>query len=311
MPAAKRDVRGTVWFGKERLPVAAAQRAPPLHASDHTPSQQSYGRRVLRPKSPPQRQSIQNLVRREILEQDPWEIYEPCAGIFYGRPMVLARDRRSKMELVHIQMQTVERSTIEIRARTIDELAHRSFLQLLNVLQHGKRYFLVWEPFEFSLHELLASKCRITESELAQIMWPILKGIRFLRDQSRELASLTPRDILFTQEGGVKIAGIENSRQIDTSNADTMTSALNDIVSIVDRMMQKNGFRAILARTSPAKYLNDLFRHPFFGQMSGEGGLKMLVELVNRTAHHEVKIRRESALYEPGAKGKPVRLVTT
>lgn len=30
----------------------------------------------------------------------------------------------------------------------------------------------MWEPTEFSLNEVLASTCRITENELAQIVWP-------------------------------------------------------------------------------------------------------------------------------------------
>jgi hypothetical protein len=108
--------------------------------------------------------------------QDPWEIYEPCAGIFYGRPLILARHRKYKKEFVHVQVCAVERPTIETMVQTIDQHTHRSFPRLLNVLQHGKRYFLVWEPTEFSLNEVLASTCRITENELAQIVWPVRAG---------------------------------------------------------------------------------------------------------------------------------------
>jgi hypothetical protein len=54
--------------------------------------------------------------------------------------------------------------------QVIDQHAHHSFLQLLNALQDGKRYFLMWEPTEFSLSEVLASTCRITEKEPAQII---------------------------------------------------------------------------------------------------------------------------------------------
>jgi hypothetical protein len=60
--------------------------------------------------------------------------------------------------------------------QVIDQHAHRSFLRLLNVLQDGKRYLLMWEPTEFSLSEVLASMCRITEKELAQIIWPVRAG---------------------------------------------------------------------------------------------------------------------------------------
>lgn len=37
----------------------------------------------------------------------------------------------------------------------------------------------------------------------------ILKGIRFLRNEGRTLATLTTRDILFTEAGGVKIGTLD------------------------------------------------------------------------------------------------------
>jgi hypothetical protein len=80
------------------------------------------------------------------------------------------------MEFVHVQVCAVERSTIETMVQTIDQHAHRSFPQLFNVLQHGKHYFLMWEPTEFSLSEVLVSTCRITEKELARIIWPVRAG---------------------------------------------------------------------------------------------------------------------------------------
>ncbi|KAL3263715.1 hypothetical protein ABHI18_001497, partial [Aspergillus niger] len=163
---------------------------------------------------PPPQQLTPSPAPREILARNSWEMYEPCAGIDYGRIMVLARHRKNKANLVHIQMQAVERSAIEMCVQMIDRLAHRSIPRLLDVFQYAERYLLVWEPFECTLHEALALSCHIVESEVAQILWPVLKCLQFLRGQSRELASLT-RDILFTEEGEIKIAGIENSRQID------------------------------------------------------------------------------------------------
>ncbi|OJZ80370.1 hypothetical protein ASPFODRAFT_53523, partial [Aspergillus luchuensis CBS 106.47] len=79
------------------------------------------------------------------------------------------------------------------------------------VFQYAERYLLVWEPFECTLHEALALSCRIIESEVAQILWPVFRCLQFLRGQSRELASLTPRDILFTEEVEIKIGDVRPS----------------------------------------------------------------------------------------------------
>jgi hypothetical protein len=72
------------------------------------------------PKGSRQRRSTHHPVLCEIVLQDPWEIYEPCAGIFYGRPLILARHRKCKTEFVHVQVCAVERSTIETMVQTVD-----------------------------------------------------------------------------------------------------------------------------------------------------------------------------------------------
>ncbi|KAI3047713.1 hypothetical protein CBS147353_11730 [Aspergillus niger] len=194
----------------------------------------------------------------------------------------------------------------------IDRLAHRSIPRLLDVFQYAERYLLVWEPFECTLQQALALSCHIAESEVVQILWP------FLRGQSRELASLTPRDILFTEEGEIKIAGIENSRQIDQvdpSRVDAMASTLNALRSIIDKIMQKNGskftwsqemqsFKSAPAKSSSARCLDNLLQHAFFGQVTEAGSLKLLVESVNETIFHEVQVRREGTLARARPLGK-------
>ncbi|GCB24368.1 hypothetical protein AAWM_07253 [Aspergillus awamori] len=157
--ATKRDARGTVWFGRRRLPVVSTPHGPTSVASCAAPDEQSPRPAPSAPSCPLPQHFTPNPAPREILARSPWEIYEPCAGINYGRTM----------------------------------------------------------PFEFTLFEAQVIMRHIPEREVTQILWPVLECLRFLRDQSRELASLTPRDILFTEEGELKIAGIENSRQVDTS----------------------------------------------------------------------------------------------
>ncbi|OJZ80049.1 hypothetical protein ASPFODRAFT_212912 [Aspergillus luchuensis CBS 106.47] len=236
--------------------------------------------------------------------------------------MVLARHRKNKANLVHIQMKAVERSAIDMCVQMIDRLAHRSIPRLLDVFQYAERYLLVWEPFECTLQQALALSCHIAESEVVQILWPCLQ---FLHGQSRELASLTPRDTLFTEEGEIKIAGIENSRQIDQvdpSRVDAMASTFNALRSILDKIMQKNGskftwsqemqsFKSALAKSNSARCLDNLLQHAFFGQVTEEGSLKLLVELVNETIFHEVQVRREGTLARARPLGKLATPSTT
>lgn len=166
-------------------------------------------------------------------DQDPWVIYDKVFGseirIFQGRDVMLARRRSNKMELVNIQELSMEPPQLESLVQTVNQYSGRNFLRLLDIYQQGNRCFLVWEPVELSLNEVLASRCAVTETGLAEIVWPvnppylpsvivtfpvnvtnadylqILKGIRYLRDHGRALASLEPTKILLTETGGVRI----------------------------------------------------------------------------------------------------------
>lgn len=152
--------------------MVSTPRVPARNASDAAPTEQ-WVRRAPSAPSPPHQRSAPDPAPREILTRSPWDIYEACASISYGRAMVLARHRENKADLVHIQMQAVERSTIELCVRTIDRLAHGCIPRLRDVFHYAERYLLVWEPFEFTLFEAQAIMRHIPETEVAQILWPV------------------------------------------------------------------------------------------------------------------------------------------
>lgn len=52
-------------------------------------------------------------------------------------------------------------------------------------------------------------------------------------------------------------------------------------------------------------------KHAFFGQVTEEGSLKLLVELVNETIFHKVKVPREGTLARARPPGKLATLSTT
>jgi hypothetical protein len=113
---------------------------------------------------------------------------------------------------------------------TICRLSHPSFLRLLCCYHYEGQAFLVWEPVELSLAQVIGSKYAIREAELVSIVWPvsfefppscletlvllapqlttfqIIQGIRYLRDSNRALASLTYESIFLTDSGSVRIS---------------------------------------------------------------------------------------------------------
>ena len=55
----------------------------------------------------------------------------------------------------------------------MNQVSHPSFPTLLECYHHGDDAILVWEPAELSVNEILASRCPITESEIAAIVRPV------------------------------------------------------------------------------------------------------------------------------------------
>ena len=106
----------------------------------------------------------------EVRAGDPWVQFEKGIEIFPARHTFLARDREKKSQLVHIQR-------LEARAQslldTVSLHSHSSFLRLLDCYQNGSLSFLVWEPAELSLSQILGSKCSIRETEVVSIVWPV------------------------------------------------------------------------------------------------------------------------------------------
>ncbi|KAL3248864.1 hypothetical protein ABHI18_011852, partial [Aspergillus niger] len=97
MPAAKRDVRGTVWFGGMRPPVVSTRHEPPSNASHRVPSDQTFSRATSGLSYPSPQQLTPNPAAREILARSPWEIYEPCAGID-AKPLTVSHITTNKPE---------------------------------------------------------------------------------------------------------------------------------------------------------------------------------------------------------------------
>lgn len=159
------DVRRTKWFGGDAS-IDATQSAHDQGVAELSSSHAVPDSTLLQKRKPKA-----SSVATKIILQDPWELYEARARIF--RNVILARHRKRKLELVNVQRLTTEPVVAQSLVETIGRCSHHSFPCLHDFLQHENRYFLVWEPAEFTLNEVLASTCYITEAELAQIVWPV------------------------------------------------------------------------------------------------------------------------------------------
>ena len=158
--------------------------APPGGASDPSPHHDSRAQastvlsaRDARSPNRTEKKHQQPKVRQ--VTGDPWLTYEGIMEIYQGRLIVLARHRSNKAELVNIQ-QLEQTSATKTVADTINHLSHRGFPRLLEYYQQGDHTFLVWEPVELSVSQILASRCSITESELVAIISAVRASFFFI-----------------------------------------------------------------------------------------------------------------------------------
>ncbi|KAJ5749498.1 hypothetical protein N7533_006526 [Penicillium manginii] len=230
-----------------------------------------------------------------VFYEDPWTDYEKGIEIFPKRHTSLCRHRRNREDLVHIQQLKACTAT-ESLINAVGRYSHPSFLRLLCCYHYDQSTFLVWEPVELSLAQVIGSKYSIREAELTSIVWPIIQGIRYLRDSSRALGSLTYDTIFLTSSGGVKIADVDRSCVIDTEDMNAATLklfALSDMITGLRKQMSPMDPWSPRAQNLPARLmstpLDDLFGDDDLVAESKGGELKMLVNILSKISHYDVK----------------------
>lgn len=184
----------TVW-----LKEAPNKNQPPLLS----PSPVSEPAPVTSAARPASAQPLTNespaLAIRHVAE-DPWQTYEAIIEIFQTERVFLARHRRNKAELVHVQRLEQSPSVAALR-ETMSQLSHPSFRTLLETYHHANHAFLVWEPVALSVSQVLASKCLVTESEILAIVRPVC-GIVIDPGPSKLTCSRSSRESGICATGG-------------------------------------------------------------------------------------------------------------
>lgn len=168
MSSARRELVGrTMWLSSDDPPPLAQKQDVPQHGPSDKPMATPCENSELGSSFQP------SPTLREIPIENPLRTYEPSAKVCYTKPMILARSRHCETDIVHIEDVGTDQPTVQSQLRKIHQNTHHSFRRLVKVMQHDQHYFFVWEPIEFSVREVLASTCIITESELAQIISPV------------------------------------------------------------------------------------------------------------------------------------------
>ncbi|OJJ52315.1 hypothetical protein ASPSYDRAFT_164938, partial [Aspergillus sydowii CBS 593.65] len=298
------DARRTIWFKDDTpsiglaTPTAASSTNSPSHTTPSSTGGESNARRD-------ENDRHERPLVRKITTRDPWTIYIHKALVRAGHEAYLAIRRDDPAKLVHIQRTQGDLTLVEKGVQKVSRFVHHAFLGLLDVLHHQSTCYLVWEPAEFALDRVLISRCRIREDELGHIIRPIIEGIKLLSDNGLVLPGkdLAQEHIVITQEGHAKICKSSEGRSTFPSLPRNQASLrLADLRDIVNQLMRRNGadyrwsddvldFAARLGEDYSDGQLERLLQHPLLQCQAGDGSLKLLANLVNKTAYHRVVFR--------------------
>ena len=113
----------------------------------------------------------------KILDQDPEDHFDSIAEITFDRPLCIARHKQAKGELVHIQKSESEAVTRNVLKEFNDRIPHGSFRHLLGGYRHGGMTFLLWEPVELSVEQIIAAQGIIKATEIIAIARPVRGGL--------------------------------------------------------------------------------------------------------------------------------------
>ncbi|KAI2858512.1 hypothetical protein CBS147323_11126 [Aspergillus niger] len=205
-------------------------------------SADSQGRQAII-KTPTGRETGRDATRRQVerslnhlalstlncCEQDPWDVYVPRARVHRGQQITLAQHRQHKREIVNIQCLSVDRSQIKGLLETISQLSNPIFPRLLDSYYDMNQLYLVWEPIDITVDNILTAPWPINETELACVVCSTLDGIRFLRDQGRALATLGPDTVWLRKRGqgySIQMSGMNADTLKSTARATVMRSLM-------------------------------------------------------------------------------------
>ncbi|KAI2862984.1 hypothetical protein CBS13152_11292 [Aspergillus niger] len=179
--------------------------------------------------TPPTNDSRKALPTLNCCEQDPWDVYVPRARIRRGQRITLGQHRQHKREIVNIQCLSVDRSQIKGLLETISQLSDPIFPRLLESYYDMNQLYLVWEPIDITVDNILTAPWPVNETELACVLCSTLDGIRFLRDQGRALATLGPDTVWLRKRGqgySIQMSGMNADTLKSTARATVMRSLM-------------------------------------------------------------------------------------
>ncbi|CRG92835.1 hypothetical protein PISL3812_09906 [Talaromyces islandicus] len=132
------------------------------------------------------------------------------------------------------------------------------------------RSYLVWEEWEASVQEVMASECNVTEPEILEMVWRVVAAVAFLRRRRYALLTLAADRILLTKgtkKGNAKIGtmapsarGLRLTSQAGHEDCQSIRSSEMNDLTVLQLAALASITRDLLDRKQPSHQWSDAVR---------------------------------------------------
>ncbi|KFY28059.1 hypothetical protein V491_00665 [Pseudogymnoascus sp. VKM F-3775] len=137
--------------------------------------------------------------------ENPWDTYLQLRTLDRGGIVKAAYTRKAPVEMV-----TIKEVRSAIDPKDIKWYSHRNLLAFLESYQFGEKQLAVTEYTVATLDQILATPLPLKEIHISAVSCQIFEGIRHMSRSGFALNNLDTSKILFTPDGCVKIAFLDD-----------------------------------------------------------------------------------------------------
>ncbi|KAI1934751.1 hypothetical protein LOZ66_005606 [Ophidiomyces ophidiicola] len=169
-----------------------------------------------------------------VRHESPWDTYIKVYECELPASFSMAIRRVRPQRLIAIK--TIRGKNVNEMLHLLRRIQHRNILSSQSCFVYDSSIFTLHENIAISLSHIVGCEAYPDEVELASILVQILDGLLYLTDQRLEHPHLSSSSILATEEGAVKVAGLEEWVDLQAAQTPQYSKPLG---AITMQLMQK------------------------------------------------------------------------
>ncbi|KAL5349533.1 hypothetical protein ACLOAV_005828 [Pseudogymnoascus australis] len=144
--------------------------------------------------------------------ENPWDTYLQLRTLTRGGIVIAACTRKAPFEMV-----TIKEIRSALDSKDLKWCSHRNLVALMESYQFGEKQLAVMEYTVATLDKVLATPLPLEENHISAVSSQVFEGIRHLSRSGLVLNNLNTSKILFTADGCVKIAFLDDCQPSTSS----------------------------------------------------------------------------------------------